>query len=107
MRNADSSSNGTWKYPFTVSWLAKHFTDAVIDCRMSFVLGKGCTGRSMNLLSEEKSVTSLIFLLGFGMKNAWQHNGVGSVTLVMMPWSMSFLMYRVLTRYRYPLKLLY
>ena len=66
MRKEDSSSSGTWKYPFTASRLAKHFADAGMDCNMSFVLGKGCTGRSMNLLREEKSFTSLI--LPFGLE---------------------------------------
>ena len=47
----------------------------------------------MYLLSGEKSVMSLIFPFGFWMKNAWQHHGVGSVTLVIMSWSISFLTY--------------
>ena len=69
MRNDDFSSRGTWKYPLTASRLAKHFAEAGMDCSMSFVLGKGCTGRSMYLLSSEKSVTSLIFPFGLGTKN--------------------------------------
>ena len=66
MKNDDSSSRGTWKYPLTASRLAKHFTEAGMDCSMSFVLGKGYIGRSMYLLSGEKSVMSLIFSFGLG-----------------------------------------
>ena len=31
VRKEDSSSSGTWKYPLTVSRLAKHFADEGID----------------------------------------------------------------------------
>ena len=58
VKNEDSLSRGTWKYPLTASRLVKHFAVAGIDCSMSFVLGNGCTGLSMYLLSGEKSVTS-------------------------------------------------
>ena len=70
--------------------LAKHFTEAGMDWSMPFVFGKGCTGSSMYLLSGDKSVTNLIFPFGFGTKNEWQDHGVGSMTLVIMLWFMSF-----------------
>ena len=85
MRSDDSSSRGTWKYPLMASRLAKHQAVAGMDWRMSFVIGNGCTGRSMYLLSGEKSVPSLLLPFGFQTKNVWQHHGVGSVTLVMIP----------------------
>ena len=70
VRNDDYSSRGTWKYPLTISRLAKHFTEAGMNCSMSLVLGKGCTGRSMYFLSGEKSVTGRILLFNFWTKSA-------------------------------------
>ena len=73
--------------------IAKHFAVDGMDCRMSFVLGNGCTGHSMYLLSGEKSVMSLFLPFGLGTKKEWQHHGVGSVTCFIIPWSIGFSTY--------------
>ena len=93
VRKEDSSSRGTWKYPLTASRLAKHLAVAGMDCKISFVLENGCTGLLMYLFSSKKYITGHILPLGLGTKKVWQHHGVGSVTFVMMPRSMSFLTY--------------
>ena len=82
VRYEDSSSIGIWKYPLTASRLAKTFASDGMDCKMSFVLGKGWVGLSMYLLRGEKSVTSLTSPFALGTKKAWLHQSVGSDTFV-------------------------
>ena len=82
----DSSSSCIWVRPSAMSIVAKQPAEVGMCGSLSSAVLSVSASRRMYLLIGERSVTrSMMLLLGFGTKNAWQHHGLGSATFVILP----------------------